>query len=526
MKKWRIVCALALLMWLVNPGNGRAVYATGSEAGVWHGVDLQENPSELTEEETDETSEERSNGATAEVSEGRSSGATAEVSEERSNGATAEASKERSNGATAEVSEGRSNGATAEVSKERSNGATAEASEEGSNGATAEASEGRSDEASAEVPEESSNGSACEVSDKAAKDDGSSDITENLIGDYLDLDALEAGFRELSDNEQFSMRKTITGLLKGEIPFALSDLPELISDLFLSELRQQKQMALQILIIVFASAIFSNFIKVFDNSQIADISFYMMYLLISTLLVRAFSSMNAIVLETCTNMNDFMKLLLPSYLVTVVLSSGSISAVGFYEITVLAINLIQVFIIKIILPAINFYLILLILNQMAKEDYFSRFAELVETVISWVIKTILGLVLGLQAVQCLIAPAVDSLKSSAVHRLAKTIPGIGSVIDSAAETVAGSAVVIKNAVGVAGMLALVVMCATPLLKLAACILMFRLLCALIQPISEKRMIEGIESISHGTVLLLRVLGTGMAVFLISLAMITASVRGG
>lgn len=351
------------------------------------------------------------------------------------------------------------------------------------------------------------------------------DIAQELES-YLDLGEIEEGFRSLSEQTEFSFSETVLGLLRGEIPFEPERIWEAVLELFLGQLRRQRQMALQILVIVLASAIFSNFVKVFDSSQIADISFFMMYLLISTLLMKAFLDMNQDVVRTCSAMNRFMKLLLPSYLATVVLSAGTVSAVGFYEITVLGMQLLQSLMLRAVLPAINFYLIMLLLNQMSAEDHFSRFAELMETVIQWVTKSVFGIVVGLQTVQMLVAPAVDSLKNSALHRLARALPGVGTVLDSAAETVAGSAVVIKNAVGVAGILALAVLCLAPLLRLLACILMFRLLCALIQPFSEKRLVEGISSISRGAALLLRILATGMSVFMISLAMVTAAVRGG
>ena len=344
--------------------------------------------------------------------------------------------------------------------------------------------------------------------------------------EYLNLGEIEAALEEFSGTSHFSFLESVKGLMTGKIPLDPESLWELVSELFLGEVRQQKNMALCILLIVFAAAVFTSFIRVFENSQIADISFYMIYLLISTLLVDSFGTMNGIVGNTCQDLSGFMKILLPSYLVTVVLSSGSVSALGFYEVIILAMNLVQVFIVRIILPTINFYMILLILNQMGKEDYFSKMAELVEIVIGWVLKSILGIILGLQAVQCLVAPAVDSLKNSSMHRLTKMIPGIGSALDTAAETVAGSAVVIKNAVGISGMLVLLLICLTPLVKLVVCILIFRLLCAMIQPFCEKRMVVGIESISRGTALLLRVQMTGLAVFLISLAMITAAVKGG
>ncbi len=344
--------------------------------------------------------------------------------------------------------------------------------------------------------------------------------------EYLDVREIEESLKASDQAEEFSFSDAVRSLIRGEIPFQPEKIGSIVSDIFFSELNQQRKTAVQILVVVLASAVFSNFVTVFENNQIADISFYMMYLLISTLLVRSFAGMSRIAVQACTAIADFMKVLLPSYLITVVLSSGSVTALGFYEITVMAVNILQFVMIKLIFPGIHFYLILLILNQLAQEDCFSRFAKLAETVISWTLRSILGIVVGLQAVQCLIAPTVDSLKNSAAHRLARLVPGIGSALDAAAETVAGSAVLLKNAVGVAGILALALICLTPLVKLAASILMFRLLCALIQPVCEKRTVEGIESISGGAMLLLRTLLTAVSIFIISLAMITSAVKSG
>ena len=302
-----------------------------------------------------------------------------------------------------------------------------------------------------------------------AEEETEADIPE-MMEEYLEIEAIQDELFRSTDSDEFSFSDAVKKMLTGQMPLDLSKLPAYLSDVLFGELKQQKKLAVQILIIVLASAVFTNFIKVFDNSQIAEISFYVMYLLISALLLKSFMDMNQIAADTCNAMNRFMKVLLPSYLATVVLCAGSVSAIGFYQITVLGMNLLQVVILRFVFPLIHFYLILLLLNQMGKEDYFSQLAGLIETGIDWIIKTMMGVVIGLQAVQCLIAPAVDSMKNSALHRLAKTIPGVGSLLDTAVETVVGSAVIIKNAVGVAGILALAFICLVPLVKLAGCIL--------------------------------------------------------
>ncbi len=118
------------------------------------------------------------------------------------------------------------------------------------------------------------------------------------------------------------------------------------------------------------------------------------------------------------------------------------------------------------------------------------------------------------------------MKNSALHRLARSLPGVGPVLDTAAETVAGSAVIIKNAVGVSGIFAISFICIVPVVKLCVCIIMYRVLCAVIQPISEKRMVEAVSGLAESTALVLKVVFTSLSIFIVSLAMITASIRGG
>ncbi|MCD7955770.1 MAG: stage III sporulation protein AE [Lachnospiraceae bacterium] len=365
----------------------------------------------------------------------------------------------------------------------------------------------------------------CEAAREEETEESSALLMDEIEG-YLDIAELEESVSELLQTDDFSFWDTVKKLIAGEIPFSMDLIVDTISAVFLDELLQQKKLIWQILLIAIASAVFSNFVRVFDSHQISDVSFYMAYLMLSTLLMRAFLSLENLVSETCGTMFTFMEILLPSYLITVVISAGTVTAIGFYQVSLLAIGLLETVIGRLILPAIRAYILLLILNQLSREDYFSGIAALLETVITWSVKTVLGIAVGLGAVQCLVTPAIDSLKSTALGRAISVIPGVGTILGAAAQTVAGSAVVIKNAVGVAGILALALICLTPLAKLSACVLLFRALRAVIWPVCEKRLTDGIESVCRGSVLLLRVLSSSLAVFVILLAMITASVRNG
>lgn len=346
------------------------------------------------------------------------------------------------------------------------------------------------------------------------------------LPDYLELSDLEEKLRCMTDFSDLSFSDLVLELLQGKLPSGISGLWGEVWRLLFSYLGGQKQLAVQILLIALFSAVCTNFIRVFENSQIADISFYMMYLLIGTLLIGAFAEMQALTVNTLKSLFQFVTLLLPAYVVTIVFSAGSVSALGFYELTLLSVHILQLLFIKMVLPLIQIYVVFLFFNQLTQEDLFSQASEFLKTLLEWILKTTTAILVGLQTIQCLVAPAVDTLKNSTAHRIVKALPGVGGLMDSAAETIAGSALVIKNAVGVAGMIVVLLICLLPFLKLGLSVLLFRLLCALLQPISEKRMVDCIRSFSDGVMLLMKTMLAGLAVFLVSLAMITASVRGG
>lgn len=346
------------------------------------------------------------------------------------------------------------------------------------------------------------------------------------LPDYLELSDLEEKLRGMTDFSDLSFSDLVLELLQGKLPSGISGLWGEVWRLLFSYLGGQKQLAVQILLIALFSAVCTNFIRVFENSQIADISFYMMYLLIGTLLIGAFAEMQALTVNTLKSLFQFVTLLLPAYVVTIVFSAGSVSALGFYELTLLSVHILQLLFIKMVLPLIQIYVVFLFFNQLTREDLFSQASEFLKTLLEWILKTTTAILVGLQTIQCLVAPAVDTLKNSTAHRIVKALPGVGGLMDSAAETIAGSAMVIKNAVGVAGMIVVLLICLLPFLKLGLSVLLFRLLCAMLQPISEKRMVDCIRSFSDGVMLLMKTMLAGLAVFLVSLAMITASVRGG
>lgn len=342
----------------------------------------------------------------------------------------------------------------------------------------------------------------------------------------LELDKLDDAFDGLGGQESFRFSDAVKKLIEGEMPLTLESLGQIMKDAFFSQISQGRKMAVQILLLLAVAAIFTNFAGISEKSQASDISFYMMYLVIFTLLMQSFRVMEQMTADALERVLTFVKLLMPSCFLASVFASGTVSGLGFYELTFGFILLMQWALKYVVMPAISLYVLLSMVNHITQEDYLSHFAELLKTFVEWVLKTLAAVSIGLQTVQSLVLPAVDALKTAILGRTVGSIPGIGNIFSGVTEVVLGSAVLIKNAVGAAGLIFLVLLCLAPLLKLLFLSLLYRLLAAVAQPVSDKRMVECIGGVGEGAGLLMKVLLTVGMLFFLSIALATAAVKGG
>ena len=184
--------------------------------------------------------------------------------------------------------------------------------------------------------------------------------------------------------------------------------------------------------------------------------------------------------------------------------------------------LIQMVLLKAVLPGIQAYVVLELVNYLHKEDFLSKTGDLIRTLVEWALKTCTGVIIGMQVLQNMISPAVDSLKRDMLGKTAAAIPGVGNAINGVTEVALGTAVLIRNCLGVAGILVLLVLGLPPVIQLAITALTYKFLAALMQPVSDKRMVGCISTMGEGCRLLLKVLLTVELLFLITIAVLSVS----
>ena len=354
---------------------------------------------------------------------------------------------------------------------------------------------------------------------------GEEKITEELIK-KMEFDEVQDMLNEMLGEGSFSFSGALKKLVTGEEAFSKEAVQEFLHGLFFSGLSREKTLFFRILLLILLSSIFAGFGEVFDGGQVGEISFYVVYLLLFAMLMDSFSALCVSLYENLSWLSRFMKVLSPAYFLAVAASSGGTTAAVFYEGVLLLVWLIQWILLTVLLPGIHICTVVRFVNNLSREEMLGKLSELLETGINWGLKTLLGLVIGLQVVKNLVAPVMDSLKRSVVGKTAGAIPGVGNAVNAVTELIVTGAVLVRNSLGIVVMLALLLAGAGPVIHYGMLSLSYKFLAAVAQPVSDKRIVGCLSTMGGSCGLLLRLLLTVDVLCMLTFIILMVSFGGG
>lgn len=348
------------------------------------------------------------------------------------------------------------------------------------------------------------------------------DRVQEALFEEFDFSKLDQEMKTLFPDEKLSFREILMQLISENGGSTAGTVVQFIKETVFYQFGTNKKILVYMILIAVAAALFNNFTSVFQNRQVSEVSFYILYMLLMTLSLVTFQHTLQDTEQLLSYLTEFMKLLCPSYFLAVAFAAGSSAALVFYNIVLWIIYLVELVILELLMPIVHVFVMIQVLSNLTGEDLLSEFADLIRKGIAWCLKTLLAGVVGINVLQGLLAPAIDTVKRSAVNRTVEAIPWIGDVTGGVAEVALGSAVLIKNGIGAAGMVIAVMVCAVPVIRLVLLAFIYKFVAAMVQPVSDKRITACIGGVSEGYGLLLQILLYTALFFLITLAVIAGA----
>lgn len=340
------------------------------------------------------------------------------------------------------------------------------------------------------------------------------------IMDEISSEEIQSSIDGILGNNKFDFGDFVGKMINSGNGLHLNEFAKEVIEAILSNFNNEKSLYINIIFIAVSGAIITNFSKLLQGKNVAKMGFYTIYILFFSILSVSFLRTSTIAQNTLTKIFDFMKVLSPAYFTCLSFTKGAGLGTGYYQLTIVMITVADLILVKFVLPGIKIYFWLRVADQLSEEEMFSKMAEFVKEIISFSMKTMSVFLMGINVVQGMVAPLAAEAKNSAIVKVGSMLPGIGNTISSAASSVLLAGRLVKNAVGVAGIAVLVIICAMPLIKLWVSEFAYKGLSAILQPVSDKRIIKCLSMTSDAVRLLAYAVGLAGMFFAISIAIIS------
>ena len=233
-----------------------------------------------------------------------------------------------------------------------------------------------------------------------------------------------------------------------------------------------------------------------ENKSVSQVTYFVELILIITLIVSTFSNCISLVKNTIQNLVGFSNSLIP-ILMTLMLTTGAITSAGMIQpILLLLINFIGNAISNFILPVVLISTSLNIISQISDEIKISKIPKFLNSATIWVLGIIMTLFVTVLSLEGSLTQTLDGVTAKTTKAAVSTvIPVVGKILGDATDAVIGCAGILKNAVGFVGVIVILGICLSPIIKLTILTITYYLASALCQPIADAKIVNLLESVA-------------------------------
>lgn len=341
------------------------------------------------------------------------------------------------------------------------------------------------------------------------------------LGEMIpDMDVMDEFLKELLPHEKVHAFDLIEDVLKGDWVLEPSLFWDYITGNVSIYIEEMKTIFISILVLFILSAVITSFLAALKNESTAKVAKLFFILCQLILLLYTFREVLTIVGDTMEKLTEFLKIMIPAYMICIAAAGSGLSAMIFYKLLLGFLCLVEGILVAALLPLAEGYAMLGILESLFGEKRFCGLMKLIKDGILWALKGLVMLVTGSGILQLIITPVIDKANVSVLQKTVGAIPGIGDIAESVSGITLASAAAVKNSFGVVVLIILLLIMIAPALHIFVLLGTVKLASAIGGICGEKHMVECTDYIADAGFLLLRMLVTVTALFFLTLAAMT------
>lgn len=354
------------------------------------------------------------------------------------------------------------------------------------------------------------------------------DMSSDIINEYIEIygDKIQEGIDSANGSEisksfpQFSVEQILADVSKGKLNFSIGSILSRLAELLFEEMKGTLKLLLLIPAIVILNTYLGGIAGNFQSKGAIQAAFFVCYAVMAGIASAAFMETVKCSRSVIENISVFMRILIPVSLASLASSGAVISATTFEIVLMSIIEITQLAVERLFVPLVMASTALNIANNISDTFDAEKLVQLIGKTIKWGLGAMLTLFVGITGLQGIASGSADGLTVKVTKFAASNlIPMVGGILAETVETVMNCSVVIKNAIGIVGIIAVVVIAVLPIIKMTACLILFRLCAALIQPIAEKKWVKCISEFGDSVSSTLAMAVTVVVMFVIILTII-------
>lgn len=289
---------------------------------------------------------------------------------------------------------------------------------------------------------------------------------------------------------------------------------------FVAEVSLNISLLGQLVLLGVFCALLRNIASTTRTSEAADVAFFVSLLVLLALGLQAFRAAVDVAETTLRTMVDFMQAILP-LLATMLAAVGAVTTAAiFHPLLYAAVTGIATLIESVLFPVVLLSAALAVVGSLSKDFPVKHLEGLLRTGILTALGMCFIAFFAVIQVRGAIAPVTDGFAFRTAKFLAGTfVPVVGGRIADAMDVIVGGSVLIKNALGVFGMATIGIITAFPIVKILSILAIFRLATALIEPITDPRLVQAMSGLAGSITLLLAGLVTASLMFFVGITVV-------
>lgn len=362
-----------------------------------------------------------------------------------------------------------------------------------------------------------------------AEQDNTEEIIINEQSKSNEIEKLQNQLKKYSNNgvkeilPQYDPQKIISETAKGKFEFNLAGIFNNGLRYLFKEIYFNINILIKLIVLAVLCAILNNLQASFLSESVGEIAFYACYVVIVSILIISLNSALTMGREMIDSMVTFMQASIP-VLITLLVSGGNIVTGGAFQPVLIMIVQVSATLMKnFFIPLVFLSTVLSIVNNISEKIQISKLASFLKQIGGLALGLILTIFIAIVSIQGSMGAVVDGVASkTAKFAIGAFIPIAGKYLADAADAVIGCTLLIKNAAGIAVMIGIIAICLLPLLKIFALIVLYKLTCVIIEPISEKRITNCINEVANSMTFILGIAASVAFMFLISITAIISA----